>query len=128
MCLLVDSLGVGFYFCLYLLLELGSLQLILGRHLFPKHQVLAFLDGESSSPPLPLQLSLAPALGLVEKAARAGLIIDYGDGLKPIGQDDVRVHCGHVNVINQRISLELVRVLDVSEPLQSTDDLRLYFR
>jgi len=58
---------------------------------------------EHFSTPLPLKIALTVVLITVKDAAGADLFIDYGDGLKSVGEDNIGVHCCHIDVINERL-------------------------
>ena len=52
-----------------------------------------------------MHVPLALVLIFVKDAAGTNLLADDGSRLKTVGQDDVRIHGGHINVIDQGLSL-----------------------
>jgi hypothetical protein len=80
--------------------------------------ILSSTQWEVLTLPLPVEVSLALILFLVEDAASADLLIDYSHRLKSIGQNDIGIHSSHVYVIDEWLTLvERTLSLDVLQPL-----------
>jgi len=75
-------------------------------------------------PPRPLHLALALGARLVEVARRAVTLVHDGVRLQAIGEDNIRVHGSHVQMIQDR-RLQPVRA--VPEPRQLLYDLVTHF-
>jgi hypothetical protein len=71
-----------------------------------------------------VHVPLALVLIFVEDATSTNLLAHDGSRLKTIGQDDVWVHSGHINVIDQGFSL-IDRAL-LSDELELRNDLLLH--
>jgi hypothetical protein len=68
-----------------------------------------------------VHVPLALVLIFVEDTSGTNLLAHYGSRLKTVGQDDVWIHCGHINVINQGFGL-IDRTL-LSDELELRNDL-----
>lgn len=60
---------------------------------------------------MPLYVSLTVVFWLVEDATCTGLLVDDSDWLESVGQDDIGVHCCHINVIDKRLTLNVWTVV-----------------
>lgn len=100
MCLFVNTLGVGLHLCLNSLIQLRPLSLKPTTNLLLDLHMLSLIQWKNSPSPFPLQLPLALILRRVEQTSRTNLVIDYRDGLKSVGENDIGVHCCHVDVVD----------------------------
>ena len=76
---------------------------------------LGLAGGEDLAAPHPLERPLAVRLGAVVDARRAHLLRHGGGRLQPVGEDDVRVHCSDVEVVDDRRLLALGVVAELAE-------------
>ncbi len=63
--------------------------------------VVALTYGEDLSSPLPVQFTLTLVRLLIENAAGTNFLANDSSWLESIGEDDIRVHGPHINVVDQ---------------------------
>lgn len=119
MCLLVNTLRVCFDLCLHCFVQLLSLSLKPTADFLLDLHMLSLIQWKNCPSPFPLQLSLALILRRVEQAPRTNLVIDYRNGLKSVGEDDIGVHGCHVDVVDEGEGLEFMRGSHVAKGLKS---------
>ena len=86
--------------------------------------ILLAREGKVVTLPLPVHVPLALVLIFVEDATGTDLLAHDSRWLKTVGQDDVRIHSGHVNVVDQGFGL-IGRAL-LSDELELRNDLLLH--
>lgn len=90
-------------------------------------RILAFVEREVFPFPLPLQTSLAVVLRRIEQTPRTYPVIDNSHRLQSIGDDDVGVHCSHIDVVDEWQCLILVRRGHIPEGRQGIFEGFSYF-
>jgi len=63
--------------------------------------IVALTYGEDFTSPLPIQLTLTIVGFLIENTAGTHFLADDGSWLKPIRENDIRVHGTHINMVDQ---------------------------